>query len=125
MELIIEVLYCQIDIPNYQKIELIGRKRFAIATLDPDYKAFVIHIVALNVSLNNKVQFSKKAQIVHLKADEASIKVPSKYVDLEDIFSPNLAMELLDNMDINNHTIELLDDQQPPYGPIYSLSSVE
>ncbi len=28
-------------------------------------------------------------------------------------------------MGINNHSNELVDDQQPPYGPIYSLGPVE
>ncbi len=67
----------------------------------------------------------KRAQIAHLKVDEASIKVPSKYADFVDIFSPNLAVELLKHTKINNHAIELVDDRQPPYGSIYSLGLVK
>ncbi len=33
--------------------------------------------------------------------------------------------ELLEHTGINNHAIELVDDLQPPYGPIYSLGPVE
>ncbi len=40
-------------------------------------------------------------------------------------FSFDLAMELLENTGINEHAIELVEGKQPPYGPIYSLSSVE
>ncbi len=51
--------------------------------------------------------------------------MPSEYADFTDIFFPKLAVELLEHTGINNHAIELLDNWQPPYGPIYSLESVE
>ncbi len=68
---------------------------------------------------------SKKAQIAHLKADKALKKVPSKYVDFADVFSSKLAAKLLKYTSINNHAIELVDDGQPLYGPIYSLDLVK
>ncbi len=34
-------------------------------------------------------------------------------------------MKLPENTGINEHVIELVEGKQPPYGPIYSLSSVE
>ena len=33
--------------------------------------------------------------------------------------------ELPEHTGINDHPIDLLDDKQPPYGPIYNLGSVE
>ncbi len=57
--------------------------------------------------------------------DKALTKVPSKYTDFVDVFSPKLAVKLPEYTKINNHAIELVDDQQPPYGLIYSLGSVE
>ncbi len=68
---------------------------------------------------------SKGAQITHLKADKASTKVSSEYADFADVFSSKLAAKLLKYMEINYYAIELVDDRQPPYGPIYSLESVE
>ncbi len=53
---------------------------------------------------------SKKAQIAHLKADEAPIKVPSKHSDFVDVFSPKLAAELPEYTEINDHAIEVVDD---------------
>ncbi len=53
---------------------------------------------------------SGRAQIAHLKVDEASIKVPSKYADFVDIFSPKLAVELPEYTKINNHIIELINN---------------
>ena len=67
----------------------------------------------------------KKAQIVYLKADEASIEVLSKYADFVDIFLPKLAIKLLKHMKINNHAIKLVDDCQPLYSLIYDLSPVK
>ncbi len=68
---------------------------------------------------------SRKAQIAHLKADEALIKVLSVYADFADVFLPKLAAELPEYTGINDHTIELIDDRQTPYSPIYSLGPVE
>ncbi len=68
---------------------------------------------------------SRKAQIAHQKADEAPTKVPSEYANFADIFSPKLVVELLKYTGINDHAIELVDDWQPLYGPIYSLEPVE
>ena len=79
----------------------------------------------LNLNSDNEIDTSKKALIAHLKADEASSKVPSKYTNFIDIFLPKLTEELLKYMGINNHAIELIDDQQPSYGLIYSLGLVE
>ncbi len=102
-----------------------GKKELAVTTLDLKYETFVIHIAVLSIDSSDEVYPSKKAQIAHLKADEAPTKVPSKYTYFADVFSPKLAIELLQHMKINNYTIELVDDQQPPYGPFYSLGPVE
>ncbi len=68
---------------------------------------------------------SRRAQIAHLKADEAPFKVFSKYTDFTDIFFPKLAAELPEHTGINDYAIKLVDDRQPPYNPIYSLGLVE
>ncbi len=51
--------------------------------------------------------------------------MPGKYTDFADVFSPKLAVELPKHTRINNHVIELGDDWQFSYGPIYSLGPVE
>ena len=55
---------------------------------------------------------SRKAQIAHLKTDFA------------DVFSSKLATELPE-YEISNNVIELVDNWQLPYGPIYSLEPIE
>ncbi len=80
-------------LPTTRQVELIGKKEFAAAALDPEYKNFVIHVVALSVDSGDEVHPSRRAQIAHLKVDEAPTKVPSEYADFAEIFSPKLAVE--------------------------------
>ncbi len=51
--------------------------------------------------------------------------MPSEDSDFLDVFLPKLAAELLEHTEINDHAIELVDDWQPPYNPIYNLGSVK
>lgn len=53
------------------------------------------------------------------------IKIFLEYANYFYIFSLNLAIKLSENTGINKHVIELIQDKQPPYGLIYSLSLVE
>ncbi len=112
-------------LPTTRRVELIGKKEFAAAALDLEYEAFIVHVAALSIDLGDKVHPSRRAQIAHLKADEALTKVPSEYADFADVFSPKLAAKLPEHIRINDHAIELVDDRQPPYGPIYSLGPVD
>lgn len=50
------------------------------------YENFVVYIAALTVDLGDKIHPLKKTQIAYLKADEASTKVFSKYIDFVDVF---------------------------------------
>ena len=58
-------------------------------------------------------------------AEEALTKVSAEYLDFTDIFSLDLASELSEHTKINDHTIELVNGQQLPYGSFYSLKSIE
>ena len=58
-------------------------------------------------------------------ANEASTSISIEYSDFVNVFSPELALELLEHTGINIHAIKLVDDWQPPYGPIYSLALVK
>ena len=115
-----------------RRVELVGKKEFAAVTLDPESEIFIIHVASLSSDASPsfsplKLDFhlSHRPQVSGLIAEEASIKVPAKYSDFVDIFSPDLVSELSKYTGINDHAIELVDSQQPPYGPIYSLRLVE
>lgn len=104
---------------------MIEKKEFAATALDPEYKVFIVYVAALSINSDDEVHPSRRALIAHLKADEALIKILSEYTELADVFLPKLAAELPKHMRINDHAIKLVDDCQPPYGPIYSLRLVE
>ena len=93
-----------------RQVELIEKKEFAAAALDPKYEAFIVHITAFSIDLGDKMHPFKKTQIAHLKANKALIKIFSKYTDFIDVFSPKLAVELPEYTKINNYAIKLIDN---------------
>ncbi len=101
-------------LPTTRRVELIGKKEFAAAALDPEHEAFVVHVAALSVDSGDEVHPSRRAQIANLKADEALTEVPSEYAYFADVFSPKSAAELPEHTEINDHAIELVDRWQPP-----------
>ena len=107
-----------------RQVKLIGRKEFVVAALDLKYKVFVVHVAVLSVDSGDKVHLSRKAQIAYLKVDKAATEIPNEYADFADVFSSKLAAELLEH-GISNHVIELIDNWQPLYSPIYSLGPMK
>ena len=96
-----------------KRVELVGKKEFTAATLDPEVETFVIHVMSFNsISLPSSsplnVHLFCKAQIAGLVAEKALLKVPDKYVNFVNIFSPDLLSKLPKYTEINNHFIELL-----------------
>lgn len=55
----------------------------------------------------------------------ATTKIPLEYIDYTAVFSPDLAMELPKNININEYTIKLVEDKPLPYTPIYSPGLIE
>ncbi len=108
-----------------KQVELIGKKEFVVAVLEPKHKTFIVHVVALSLDSGNEVHPSKRIQIANLKMEKAPFKVPGEYADFADIFSPKLVAELSKYTKINDHVIELVDDWQRSYSPIYSLGPME
>ena len=123
------------DLPTTRRVELMGKKEFAAAALDPEHKTYIVHVGSVSSDaspsssasqLELDVHPSRRPQISGLIAEEAPTKVPAEYSDFADVFSPDLASELPEHTGINDHAIKLVDGcQQPPYGPIYSLGPVE
>ena len=107
-----------------------GKKKFAAATLNLEHKTYVVYIASIssNVLPNSlllNIHSFQRPQISGLIVKEVLTKVPAKYSDFVNIFSLNLASELPEYTGINDYTIKLVDSQQLPYGPIYSLELVE
>ena len=71
------------------------------------------------------MHLEKQTQVGALLWNKALTKVMVEYSDYKNIFSAKNIMELLENNRMNEHTIELEEDKQPLFKPIYSLSPVE
>ena len=115
-------------LPTTKRVKLVGKKEFAATALNPGHETFVVHVASFESLSNTQegdVHPSCRAQIAALVANEASTLIPTKYSDFADVFSLELASELPKYTKINNHAIELVDNWQPSYVPIYSLGPVE
>ena len=119
-------------LPTTKHVKIMGKKEFVARALDLEYEIYIVHIrsvsfiVSLSFSpLEFNVHISHRPQISGLITKEAVTKVSDKYINLVDVFSPDLASELPKYTEINDHAIELVNCQQPPYKPIYSLGLVE
>ena len=110
-------------LPTTKRVQIIGRKELTAAVLDPDEEAFVVYVASLSLGAKMSVYPAREAQTASLVAEEVTI--PAEYSDFTDVFSKESAAELLGQSDINEHAIDLEPGKQPPYGPIYSLGSVE
>ena len=97
--------------PTTKQVELVRKKEFAAAALDPGHETFIVHVAFLeSPSQEGDVHPSRRAQIAALVANEAPTSIPTKYSDFVDVFSPELALELPKHTGINDHAIELMDN---------------
>ena len=108
-------------LPTTKWVEPINKKEFAKAALDEKSETFVIHVASLNLSPG--IHLDREAQIASLFTEE--VKIPDKYSDFTNVFSEEKTLVLPEYTELNEHAIDLEDDKQLPYGPIYSLSPVE
>lgn len=71
------------------------------------------------------MQPSRKAQIASFITDAVSIEVLEKYAEYANVFSKKVIVKLPEYIEINDHSINLEEGNQPYYEPIYSLGLVE
>ena len=92
--------------------------------MDVDNETFVVHM-AIWEQEEMPVHSEKQAQVGALLFDKASTEIPAEYSDYSNVFSAENAAKLPENTGMNEHAIELEEDKQPPFGPIYSLEPIE
>ena len=111
---------------NHQASWASRKKRVSSCSIWSGKWDLCVYVVFLeSPSQENDVHSSHRVQIAALVANEAPISIPTEYSDFANVFSPELASELPEYTGINDHAIKLVDDWQPPYGPIYSLGPIE
>ena len=89
-----------------------------------DSETFIMH-VAIRKQEKMPMHAERQAQVGALLFDKAPTEVSAEYSDYSNVFLVENVAELLENTGINEHTIELEQDKQPPFRPIYSLGVVE
>lgn len=109
---------------NTRRVDLIDRKELATAALDENEKAFVVEIAALDSKMTT-IFTAREAQITLLNLEEVLDIVPAANSHYAGVFSKNSTTQLPENIDINNHAINLEVGKQPSYGSIYRLAPVE
>ena len=109
-------------LPMTKRAEIINKREFAAAALNADDKNFVVYVAALAEPTTMPI-YSCKAHVATLTSKKTGIL--AKYSNFSNVFSLDSAAELPEHTGINDHPINLLDDKQPSYGPIYSLGPVE
>ena len=97
-----------------------------------DSKTFVVHVaiqkqekIVVDLDKKAQIEVQSETQIGALLFNEPPTEVQAEYSDYSNVFLAKNVAELLDNTGINEHTIKLKKSKQPPFGPIYSLGSVE
>ena len=110
-------------LPTTKRVQIIDRKEFVKAALDPNEEVFIIHIAIITSEM--AIHLACQAQIALLKAEKALVTIPEEYSDYANVFFRKLATILPEHTEINTHTIDPEEGKQPPYGPIYSLGPVE
>ena len=105
-------------------VQIIYPKQFVIPALDVDSETFVMP-VGIQEREKMPVHSKKQAQVGALLFNKASTEVPAEYSYYSNVFSAENAAKLLENTGINEYAIKLKKGKQPPFGPIYSLKTIE
>ena len=106
-----------------ERVKIIDKREFAAEVPNADNKTFIVHIAALAKQIIIPIYSSCQAQITSLMSEETRISI--KYSDFSNIFLSDSVAELPEYNRISDHSINLPDNKQQHYGPIYSLELIE
>ena len=118
-------------LPTTRRVELVGRKEFAVAALNPKHETYIVYVGSVNSDASPSsslldVHPFQKSQKSSLIVKMAPTKVFTEDLDFANIFSLDLASELSEHSGINDHAIKLVNGyHQLPDGSFYSLGPVE
>ena len=96
--------------------------------LDAGSEIFMMHVAIRErekILVHSERQTQIEAQVRALLFNKALTMVSAEYSNYSNVFSAKYAAKLLENTGINEHAIELKEDKQSPFGPIYSLGLVK
>lgn len=91
-----------------KRVELLNKKKFVTAALDKKTRTFVVYMTVLPTT---SIYPSIKAQIQVFIAKKASIEILAKYSDYDNVFLPDLGIDLFKHTRINDHAIYFLEEK--------------
>ena len=105
------------------RVNIIKSENFAELAINKNADYFAIH--ASQVMSANEPSIHQDRQDHIARANVArTVNLSPEYIEYFDVFSDSDAAELPSH-ESADHVIDLIDEKQPPYGPIYSLNEVE
>ena len=104
-------------------MNIIELENFTELVINKNADYFAIHASQV-ISANESSMHQDRQDHIARTNVARTVNLPSEYVEYFDIFSDSDAIELSSH-EPTNHIIDLIDEKQPPYDPIYSLNEVE
>ena len=100
--------------------------------MDENSESFIVHVAVFGTSRATEAAAmpinpdrANQVQVTILQQDKTSTEIPLDYTDYANVFSPDLAIMLPKNTNINENAIVLIEGKQPLYASIYSLGPVK
>ena len=109
-ELVWRIYTAAETLPSTRRVEIVDKKEFPTALLNVDDETFVVYIIALAESKTIPIYLSHQAQITALMSEET--RISAEYSDFSNVFLLKSAAELLEHTKINDHSIDLLYNEQ-------------
>lgn len=119
-----------IALETTKRVAMMDAEDFAKHAMDKTSTAYVMHVKYLpnssaDIRPNAPSAVSVTSMDLKQKAfDSTEISIPEAYAEFKDVFSDDQA-NILPDHGPDDHAIDLVDERQPPHGPIYNLSEVE
>ena len=104
-----------------RQVELIDKHNFAKVALDENSEMFALHIASFEVPETTEAadmaihpDQANQMQVAALSQDKPLTEILPEHIDYADVFSHNLALELLENTGINKNAIKLIEETSSP-----------
>lgn len=116
----------QVALETTRRVELTDAETFAEAAMDLTNRVYVMHVK--HVPTESTTTTGEVVSSMDIKQRDydknPKVVLPSEYEDLAEVFSEADVNRLSDHGP-HDHAIDLIDERQPPYRPVYNLSEVE
>lgn len=115
----------KIALETTRRVELTDAETFAEKITDTANKVYVMHVKYIPDSdtPGPPGQATSAMDLKQQDFDDSEVLLPPAYQDFAEVFSDADANKLPEH-GLHDHAIDLIDERQPPYGPVYNLSEV-